>query len=175
MVSGVITNVLNYWEQAGVFSYLIPFLLIFALVFGLLTKIQIFKENRAVNAIIALAVGLMALQFDFVPKFFSEIFPKLGIGLAIILILLILTGIFVDPDKPGLMYFFLGLGLIIAIIIVVQTAGSLNWTVGYWLQENWLALLGVLAFIVLIGLIIIGPRREKNTTYSPFLVRPVEK
>ncbi len=174
MVSEVIANVLNYWEQAGFFSYLIPFLLIFALVFGLLIKIQIFKENRAVNAIIAFAVGLMALQFDFVPRFFSEIFPRLGVGLAIILILLILAGIFIDPDKPGLMYFFLGLGVIIAIVIVVQTAGALGWTVGFWLQENWLSLLGVLVFLVLLGAIIIGPRKKEKATYSPFLVRPVE-
>ena len=60
-------------------------MLIFALVFGILIKTQIFKDNKAVNGIIALAVAFMALQFDFVPTFFAQIFPRLGIGLAIIL------------------------------------------------------------------------------------------
>ena len=32
---GAIGNILNIWEQAGIFSYAIPFLLIFALVFGM--------------------------------------------------------------------------------------------------------------------------------------------
>ncbi len=40
---GAIGDVLSSWEQAGFFSYLLPFLLIFALVFGILTQIQLFK------------------------------------------------------------------------------------------------------------------------------------
>ena len=80
---GSIGNVLAYWEQAGFFSYVLPFLLIFALVYGILTRTQIFKDNRAVNGILALTVGLLALQFDFVPVFFSEIFPRLGVALAL--------------------------------------------------------------------------------------------
>ena len=73
MVSEVITNIFAYWEQIGVFSYILPFLMIFALVFGILMRMGIFKENKAVSAIVALAVGLLSLQFDFVPRFFSEI------------------------------------------------------------------------------------------------------
>jgi len=87
---GTFGGVLSYMEQAGFFAYILPFLLIFALVFGILTKTQIFKNNKAINGIIALVVGLLSLQFDFVPIFFSEIFPRMGVGLAIILALLIL-------------------------------------------------------------------------------------
>ena len=72
---GTIGDFLSVWEQAGFFSYLLPFLLIFALVFGILTQIQLFRENKAINAIIALVVGLISLQFPMVPQFFSEIFP----------------------------------------------------------------------------------------------------
>src|SRR3989344_2867821 len=87
-------EILAKWQEIGVFSYILPLLLIFALIFGILTKMSLLGDNKAVNAIIALAVGLMSLQFDFVPRFFSEIFPRLGIGLAILLVLLILTGLF---------------------------------------------------------------------------------
>ena len=72
--SGALGDFLSKWEQAGFFSYLLPFLLIFALVFGILTRVKIFKDNKVVNGIIALAVALMALQFNFVPQFFSQIF-----------------------------------------------------------------------------------------------------
>ena len=87
---GAIGDVLNQWEQAGFFSYVLPFLLIFALVFGILSSIQVFKENRAIDAIIALVVGLMALQFEMVPIFFAQVFPRLGVALSVILVILIL-------------------------------------------------------------------------------------
>src|SRR3990167_5223415 len=82
---GTFGNLLSQWEQLGVFSYVLPFLLIFALVFGILMRTKIFEENKGINGIIALSTALMALQFNFVPIFFSDIFPKLGIGISVIL------------------------------------------------------------------------------------------
>ena len=89
------------WEQAGFFTYLLPFLLIFALVFGILTQIKLFKDSKSINGIIALVVGLLALQFPMVPQFFSEIFPRLGIGLSIILVIMILLGLFLNSEKDN--------------------------------------------------------------------------
>ena len=37
---------------------------------------------------IALAVAFMSLQFDVVSMFFSELFPRFGVGLSIILVIL---------------------------------------------------------------------------------------
>jgi len=66
-----ITDVLNQWADMGVFAYVLPFLMIFAIIYGILTKTEILGKNRGVNATIALAAGLLALQFDYVPKYFS--------------------------------------------------------------------------------------------------------
>src|SRR3989344_7899898 len=125
---GDIGNVLAQWQAAGVFSYALPFLLIFALTFGLLTRVGLFttkdasgeKSNKAVNAIIALAVSLMALQFDFVSLFFSEIFPRFGIALAIILVLIILGGVFFDPENQMFKWIFVIIGFVIAAIIIFK-------------------------------------------------------
>lgn len=67
---GTIGNLIASWEQAGVFAYLLPFLLMFAIIFGILSKMQIFGDNKAISAIIALVVGFMALQFNIVSTFF---------------------------------------------------------------------------------------------------------
>src|SRR3989338_4351196 len=88
---GSFGNVLSQWEQLGVFSYVLPFLLIFALIFGILQKVNIFggaqgQSNKGINGVIAVSTALMALQFNFVPLFFRDIFPKLGVGLTVILI-----------------------------------------------------------------------------------------
>ena len=75
------------------------FLLIFAVVYGILSTMNIFSKgdkNKGVNAVIAIAVGLLALQWDYVPEFFSVIFPYAGIGISILLVALILMGLFLS-------------------------------------------------------------------------------
>jgi peptidoglycan/LPS O-acetylase OafA/YrhL len=144
------------WEEIGFFSYLLPFLLIFALVFGILTKVKLFKENKAVNGIIALVVALMAVQFQMVPAFFSQIFPRMGIALAIILGLFILIGLFIDPDHPAMTWILFGIGTIIFIVVIVQSAGALGWSTGTWWQDNWVTVIGVVVVVALVVAVIAG-------------------
>ena len=166
---GAIGDLLSYWEQAGFFSYLLPFLLIFALIFGILNQIKLFKDNKAINAIIALAVGFMALQFPMVSEFFSEIFPRLGVGLAIILVILILAGMFIDPKNSGIMYVMLGIGAIITIVVLVQTAGAIGWSSGTWWKESWPMIAGVIFMIVVIAVIVGSSSKNPHPPpYRPF-------
>ena len=107
-------------------------MLIFTLVFGILSSTKIFRENRSVDAIIALVVALMALQLEMVPVFFTEVFPRLGVALAAILVILILAGFFIDPKKAGIMYTLLGVGVIAAIAVLVSASGNTGFYYSYW-------------------------------------------
>ncbi len=160
-----IGDMLTQWEQAGFFQYLLPFLLIFALVYGILTQVKLFKENKSINGIIALVVGLMAMQFPMVPQFFAEIFPRLGIGLAVILVLLILMGMFIDPKSGAIGYTLLGVAAIILIIVLVKTAGALGWSSGWWWSDNWPMVAGVVFILAVIG-IIVGGSKTTPTDYK---------
>ena len=159
---GEIGDMLNYLEQEGFFSYILPFLLIFALIFGILTQMGIFRGkdrdggggNKGINGIIAFSVALMSLQFEFVPRFFSEIFPRMGIGLVIFLVILIFIGMFVDPDSNGMMYVLLAIGAIIVIVVLVQTAGEVGWSSAYWWQDNWPMIAGIVFLLASFGIII---------------------
>lgn len=155
-------GVLARWEQLGVFSYVLPFLIIFALVFGIMTKTKIFKDSRAINGIIALCVGLLALQFDFVPIFFSEIFPRIGIGLAVILAAMIFLGLFSDPEKGVFTWIFYGIGAIVFLVVIIQSFSYTGSPFGWWIQDNWTDLLATLGFLVVVG-IVIGSGKPKST------------
>lgn len=170
--SGVIGELLSKWEQAGFFSYLLPFLLIFALVFGILSKLDIFKDNKMVNGIIALSVALMSLQFDFVPTFFSQIFPRIGVGLAIILGILIIVGLFADPKSSAVNYVLLGVGVLTVGSIIIQSAGALGWQSGQWWEDNWGTILGAVLLLIIV-VVIIGGSGGGNKNQQPAAYEPI--
>lgn len=154
-------QLLNQWEQAGVFDFLLPFLLIFALIFGILQKMNLFGDtSRGINAIIALSVGLMALQFGFVSQFFAEIFPQLGAGIAIILVGLILMGLFTDTNQTGI---FFGLGIIILGFILWNTFDFGNVTLGYWFTQNfWDIAAIIVVFAIVLAAVFGAPSFSKQ-------------
>lgn len=154
LASASITDFLNAMSDQGFFAYVLPFLLIFALVFGILNQIKIFKESKGVNGIIALVVGLLALQFDLVPRFFSEIFPRVGIAISVILAILIILGLFIDTSKPGIMYTLLGVSAVILIIVLINSAGALGWSSGGWWSDNWGTVAVAIFILAAIGVII---------------------
>ena len=181
---GSLGNLFAQWEAAGVFEYALPFLLIFALVFGLLTKLNIFssKENpnsgRGINAIIALSVAFMSLQFNMVSMFFSEIFPRFGVALSIILVILILGGLFMPTNKEN-NWFVIALAVIVFVIIgivIYQSLGAFGWGLGsgsglasFWNQYS--ALIIFAAIILGAIAIMTGKKNPNRGRYSSHVSR----
>ena len=154
---GTAGNLLFQLEQQGVFAYVLPFLMIFAVLFGILTKIKMFGENKGINIILSLAVALMSLQMNFVSYFFREIFPRMGVMLSIILVVVILLGLFFDFKKSVFVKWIMGIIVTVGVIIIVAQsfdvfgifgASSLGWNIGYVFQQYMGA--------ILTGVIIIG-------------------
>ena len=123
--ANTITNILNVWNDLGVFAYVLPFLMIFAVVFGLLNKTNILGENKGVQATVALSIGLLSLQSNYVANFFATIFPYFGMGLAVLLVALILMGFIFESDKAKWVWF--SIGLIIFLIVVINALTDVAW------------------------------------------------
>ncbi len=112
----------------------------------------------------------MALQFDFVPVFFSQIIPRLGVALAVILVVLILTGLFMDTSKPPIMYTFLGIGVIAAIAVLINTADSLGWAGAYAWSMYVPEIITAIIFLIIIATIV-GVSSGGSSTYSPNMTK----
>lgn len=169
---GQFGELIQSWEQLGVFSYMIPFLLIFAVVYGILNKLNLFGEstNKTINAIISLGVALMAIQFEVVPIFFSDIFPRLGIAMACVLVFIILMGLFGEKDNTTLSNTLMWSSFGVAILIVVQSTEIF--------REGASDILGIIpgdaipiiALIILFALVIMSARSPKEKqTHSSFM------
>lgn len=174
--SGQIGELFNQWQTAGVFSYMLPFLLIFAVVFGLLSKLNIFgtaqdsKKGKPINAIISIAVALMALQFDFVSSFFAELFPRMGVALSIILLFMVLGGLFVPTNKEN-NWFLVVLTVVIFIVIgavILKSLGAVGWLSDVpWLANIWNQYGSIIIFGVIIIAVIIITTMEKKSPDKP--------
>lgn len=77
---------------------LLPFLLVFVVMFAILQKSKILGEGRAqMDAIVALVLGLILIGVPAPRDFIVGILPWLAVGVAVILVFLILYG-FVAGD-----------------------------------------------------------------------------
>lgn len=173
---GGIGDLLNYWEQAGFFSYVLPFLLIFALVYATISNMRLFAANKGVSAVIALCVGLLALQFNVVSIFFSEIFPRVGIALSVMLAILIITGLFLDPRQKWTGYMLLGMSFIVLFIVLFQQAYSSFWyDIFYFFDAQTFSWLMLLLIVLVLVFAIVKPGFKDRTLppYFPSLYFPL--
>ncbi len=157
IISATITDALNWFNAFGGFSYLIPFLLIFAVVFALLDRSKILGDNKPLMGIIAAALGLLSLQYDFVPEFYAMFFPRFGIGLSVFLVALIFIGFFWPKrDAENELKHGKWIGYVVAIGVIIW--GFSSWDqwgyysgFGGWFSEYIWALIilgGVIGLIV---------------------------
>jgi len=145
-----ITQVVNTWAEYGAFSYVFPFLIIFAIVFAILQKTKLFgdgsqdgqKNIRSINAIIAVSVAFISLLNDYVSTFFASLFPKFGIALAIFLVVLILLAFTGDTENDGKLKKHGWLGWVFGAVLLIwawsewnNVFGVSNFGVTYFLEE----------------------------------------
>lgn len=138
------SELLNQLEALGFFAYVLPFLLMFAFSYAILTAIPVFRNNKGAALIVAIAISLLALQFNFVSAFFQNIFPNFGIGLSILLIGLILAGAFIS-DETAYKWIFFGLGSLIFLIVVFTSFSSWQF-----LGSNWWNQYGTLIIVIIV-------------------------
>jgi len=89
-------NAVVLLQDFGFFSIIMPFVLIYALVFGLLLKSNLFGEDasaKTVNQIIALAVGAFFITSTDAVNYIAGIIPQAGFLLVVLLLIVMVLGL----------------------------------------------------------------------------------
>lgn len=157
-------SVIAQWAQFGVFDILLPLILIFAVVFAILEKINIFK-NRGVNLLIAMVVGFFTISNPYISGFFMYLFSNLGLGIAIMLALIVLLGVALKPGEGAWKWIFGIVGGIIFLIVLAKS-GALQILLGdqfiYWLQQNSAFSILIVFVILAIIAVMVGFKKEEE-------------
>ena len=108
--------IVSFLADYGFYEVFLPFILIFAIIFGLLQKTEILgKDKKRINIMVALAIALIAigaLQFSIL---LTEYITKLGFAIVILLGLALFLGLLGVPLESK----FTALIGILAFIIIV--------------------------------------------------------
>ena len=103
MVAADFTTLATYLQNYGVMDFLLPFILVFTIVFAVMQKTHILGDRKNFNVIIALVLGLLfvvphitnsyPLGYDPV-KVMNETLPSISLVAVAAIMILLLMGIF---------------------------------------------------------------------------------
>ena len=139
---------------------ILPFLLMFTLVFAVLEKTKILGDGkRQIDAIVALVIGLIFVSFGGATDIVVRMIPILGIALVVILIFMILLGF---AYKPGSFEMPTGLKVTVGIlagILVMGTVliltGGLDYILGFiYSGSNTGLVINIILIAIMVGAVV---------------------
>ena len=189
MVSAAAARIGDLFIQGGIVDFVLPFLLVFTLIFAILQKSELFKHkvnnvdvpNKNVNVAIALVIGLIFViphitstypqGYDPV-NIINQSLPGIGVVIVASLMMLIMVGLFGREigDSLRSVILFTGIGFIIYIF-----GASLNWwggpsnTFSWWTSETTELAIIFIVFGLIVYFITREPKPTTTTTRnSPY-------
>jgi len=100
---------------------ILPFLLIFTIVFAILQKSKILGDGKKqIDAIVALVVGLLIISFAQAVGIIIQLIPFLAVSLVVLLVLFLLLGSFWKGDLPKPLQYVLMVAIILAVVIAIM-------------------------------------------------------
>ena len=94
-----VENVLNLLTAFGFFKVVLPFLLVYAIIYGVLLKTQVLGKSgdawtKSTSAIVALATAFFVIGYSPVVKALAQVIPQAAFVLVVALLLLMLMSMF---------------------------------------------------------------------------------
>ncbi len=142
-------DLFQYMKDFGVYDYILPFLLVVAIVFAILEKTQIFGANRTnINAIIGIVVGLLLVAQQDIVATINLFLPRVSLIMVVILMGLVVVTLLGGKTFEGLKGVWLAVGMFIAIIaVILALSPDLGWSLD-WLSPYDRSMLFTIAILV---------------------------
>ena len=161
--------------QLGIFElpifsdYIMPFLLMFVVVFAILEKTELLgKGKKQINSIVAFIFSLIFIALPGAVKTTQDLVPVIGVIIIILLSFLMLFGFVggqVGPGKEGLNK---GLRITFGILIGLAILATLMWSTGlsilpFFDNETVLSSILLIVFIIAIFSVVLSTTPGENT------------
>ncbi len=166
-------NVFMELEAMGLFDVMLPFLLVFSIVFSVINKTKIFGDRKGVDVVVALVLSFLAVRSEFFVGLMKSFLPNVAMFMIIILMFLMMLGIFAGEKKEWKGVAF-GLGAFVSFIFILfsllfdYTANYVEFP--YWLRDLFYGMddrtKGIILFVGVLVIVIWIATREKPSDGS---------
>lgn len=159
---------LNNW---GLTEAILPFILIFTMVFAVLQKTHIIGEGkRQFNSLVALIMALMVVMPQYTGRgpnivpIINEVLPQVSLMVVVILAALLVVGVF----APGTMFGGTAFGAVLGLISIGAVVYIFGNAAGWWESVGILSFLNnpdtqaIIVIVVVFALVIWFVTREDN-------------
>lgn len=113
-------DTINSLKEMGVFDYVLPFLLIFAIIFAILEKTKILGNDKSnINTIVAGVIALLVLAQQGIVQTINLFLPRVSLLIVVILMGLLVIAMLAGGEFKGLQGGLFAVGVIVVIIAIV--------------------------------------------------------
>lgn len=148
-------SVVTDLQNAGFFDVILPFLLVFVIIFATLEKTKVLgKDKTNINTVVALIIGLVLIvNFDLV-YLMNLYLSKMALFIIIALIFMLTIGVFgADPEKGFSGWIFIAAIIVSLIAVFWALSPQIGFELPYWLYLSdeaisWLIAIGFFVLVI---------------------------
>lgn len=163
-MASTLANALDFFRDFGVFDVILPFLLVFTVVYATLQKTKLLGDDQAnLDAMVAFVIGLLVVAATKVVVIINEALPQVMVLVVVGLSFLMMIGIFANPEKSffedlsnefryGIMI-VMSVAVILIFLGVIETSNGESWLEYGWdfAVDNWSgAIVGSFALLIVV-------------------------
>tara|TARA_Y100000310_G_scaffold341734_2_gene441839 strand:+ start:757 stop:1278 length:522 start_codon:yes stop_codon:yes gene_type:complete len=112
-------------EQIGFLRYIIPFLLAFSIIFGILEKIKLFGDGKSnIHLIVSLLLGFTIVSNTNLLDFLNSYLSNFTLMIILFFILILILQFFLNLDNAFLKWGTVGLAIIASIWLLFESEYS---------------------------------------------------
>ncbi len=100
----------------GVYQYLLPFLLVFSIMFAILNKTKVLGGKTNIDGVVAMVGGLLLVVQQDIVETINTFLPKVSLIIVVILMFLILVALVAGKEFKGFQGAWMGLFIIVIIV-----------------------------------------------------------
>ncbi|MBI2148731.1 hypothetical protein HYU23_03555 [Candidatus Woesearchaeota archaeon] len=169
---------IDFLVSSGVYDILLPFLLVFAIVFAILEKTKILGEEKTnINAIVAGVVGLLLVVQKGIVATLNLFLPRVSMIIIVTLMGLLVISMVAGKEFKGLRGTTLGIAVVVIIFAVIisltspPTGYGTPWLTSYDQQVLLSVGLPLLILVLVIWLVTASPKKEKGKGFLKTLAK----
>lgn len=117
---------LSFLTRNEVFDILLPFILIFAIIFAVLQTAKILGGKKNIDAIVSIVFGLLLIRSEVAINTINRFLPNVALAIIVVLMILLLLGVFLGKDyewASGMKF----IAAILSLIVVLWIFGASYW------------------------------------------------